>query len=141
MLSQESEACLTDLGRYNQSLKIENNVYITLGRESLITDNAALKNLVNEFGVRSRNYAYSFENSAPKSFSLANKGSGLFPINNHVQPYLLDSDGRFTINEEHSIVGGMFINRDDIESITSYIEENFPESDIDNSLLSARFRP
>lgn len=138
---QEAVECSTDLGKYNHTFKIESYVHITLGQECLRTNNAALKSLVNEFGVRSRNYSYSFKESAPKSFIRANKGSGYFPISEHVMPYLLDTDGRFTTSEENSIVGGMFINRDDIESITSYIEATFPGVNIESRLVSSSYRP
>lgn len=139
---KDAQDCQIDLGQFTRQYMKEQFVHLTLNDSYLIKGNQALKILFKEFGSHSQNYAYSYRESAPKAYAQPKTGSGLHPVSDHVAPYLLDKDtGRFTTSEENSIIGGMFINRNDIEIITNYIEQAFPRANIENNINSSSYRP
>ena len=120
----EASECPIDFGSLNELVKSSDYVQLTCcSKNSLI-------HLIEEFGPRSRNYAYVYESRAPGFFADCNEGTGRNPINEPIIPYLLDRNNRFTTNEQDSKIGGIFINKGDLETIKGYIERTFPGADI-----------
>ncbi len=120
----EASDCPVDFGSLNGLVKNVAHVHLTCSSKN------ALINLITEFGAHSRNSADSYESRAPEFFAASNKGTGQNQINNPIVPYLLDQDHRFTTNEQDSKISGVFINKDDLETIKGYIGRTFPGADI-----------
>lgn len=133
LITQASE-CPIDFGSANNELKNDSFVHLTCDSQN------ALDKLIDEFGAHSRNAAYGFKRFAPKTFSALNLGSGKYPVSTYVRPYLLDRDGKFTINRDGSVYGGIFIHQQDLDKVKNYITETFQDAEIIEDITRIQLR-
>lgn len=91
--------------------------------------------LISEFGSNSKNYGKHFLFS-PKTFAQLNQGSGEYQLTTYVKPYILDASGNFTWPpfERPAVGHGMFVHKEDIDTIVNYIRKKFPEEEIANDV-------
>ena len=80
-----------------------------------------LRQLVAEFGAYSKNYALAHKESWSTQSIERAKGSGKYPIDEYVQPYLINKNNKFTLEDVGSMVGGIFVKKANIGIIKSYL--------------------
>lgn len=127
----EASECPVDFGNYNY--KNSRNVHLSCSANVEDSRSLALRKLLNEFSVFSKNYASRLGFYAPGTGLVANSGSGDHPINQPVTPYYVNEAGKFTVGTGSSRIGGLFIKRDDLPAVEAYLREEFPVATIENN--------
>ncbi|MGL5741792.1 MAG: hypothetical protein ACRCXC_04195 [Legionella sp.] len=84
-------------------------------------EDGLLRNLEDEFGYISHNYAFSYKDVSPRLYADSPKtGSGKYQVPVYVFPYLVDQNDNFTIKNDGRI-GGMFVHKRSIDAVKAYL--------------------